>query len=148
FLPGAGVKKVQIDRNPKHIGRRTAVDLGLVGDIKATVTALLVKVREKTDSRFLEKHVAETRSFDELLQHYVEKGPGIKPIRPEFLAATTGRSVCVHPHDRSCCRPSAARSSADHIRPLWPRVASADHRATLHWSLPRRLPISCHAVPR
>ena len=30
----------------------------------------------------------ETDSFHELLQHYVEKGPGIKPIRPEFLAAT------------------------------------------------------------
>jgi pyruvate dehydrogenase (quinone) len=25
FLPGDGVKKVQIDKNPKHIGRRTAV---------------------------------------------------------------------------------------------------------------------------
>jgi pyruvate dehydrogenase (quinone) len=59
-----------------------------VGDIKATVAALLVKAREKTDSRFLEKHVVETKSFHELLQHYVEKGPGIKPIRPEFLAAT------------------------------------------------------------
>src|SRR5580700_5990645 len=88
FLPGGDVKKVQIDTNPKHIGRRTAVDLGLVGDIKATVTALLPKVRDKTESRFLEKHVAETNSFHELLQHYVEKGPGIKPIRPEFLAAT------------------------------------------------------------
>jgi pyruvate dehydrogenase (quinone) len=88
FLPNGGVKKVQVDRNPKHIGRRTAVDLGLVGDIKATVAALLAKVREKTDSRFLEKHVGETGSFHELLQHYVEKGPDIKPIRPEFLAAT------------------------------------------------------------
>jgi pyruvate dehydrogenase (quinone) len=88
FLPGDGVKKVQIDRNPKHIGRRTAVDLALVGDIKATVAALLPKVRDKTETRFLEKHVAETDSFHELLQHYVEKGPGIKPIRPEFLAAT------------------------------------------------------------
>ncbi len=39
-------------------------------------------------ARFLERHVAETDSFHELLQHYVEKGPGIKPIRPEFLAAT------------------------------------------------------------
>jgi pyruvate dehydrogenase (quinone) len=82
------VKKVQIDRNPKHIGRRTAVDLALVGDIKSTVTALLAKIGDKTDSRFLEKHVAETDSFHELLQHYVQKGPGIKPIRPEFLAAT------------------------------------------------------------
>jgi pyruvate dehydrogenase (quinone) len=88
FLPGASVKKVQIDKNPKHIGRRTAVDLGLVGDIKATVTALLKSVSDKSDSRFLDKHVAETKSFEELLQHYVVKGPGIKPIRPEFLAAT------------------------------------------------------------
>jgi pyruvate dehydrogenase (quinone) len=88
FLPGDKVKKVQIDKNAKHIGRRTAVDLALVGDIKSTVAALLPKVREKTDGTFLERHVAETRSFHELLQHYVEKGPGIKPIRPEFLAAT------------------------------------------------------------
>jgi pyruvate dehydrogenase (quinone) len=88
FLPGDDVKKVQIDRNPKHIGRRTAVDLALVGDIQATVTALLPKVSEKNDTWFLEKHLAETGSFHELLQHYVEKGPDIKPIRPEFLAAT------------------------------------------------------------
>jgi pyruvate dehydrogenase (quinone) len=88
FLPGDSVKKVQIDKNPKHIGRRTAVDLGLVGDIKATVTVLLKSVSDKTDSRFLDKHVADRKSFHELLQHYVVKGPGIKPIRPEFLAAT------------------------------------------------------------
>jgi pyruvate dehydrogenase (quinone) len=88
FLPGSAVKKVQIDKNPKHLGRRTPVDLALVGDIKATVAALLPRVRSKSDSGFLEKHIAETRSFDELLQHYVEKGPSIKPIRPEFLAAT------------------------------------------------------------
>ncbi len=88
FLPGARVKKVQIDKNPKHIGRRTPVDLGLVGDIKTTVTALLESVREKTDDSFLRKHIADTDSFSELLQHYVDKGPRIKPIRPEFLAAT------------------------------------------------------------
>jgi pyruvate dehydrogenase (quinone) len=88
FLPGNKVKKVQIDKNPKHIGRRTGVDLALVGDIKTTVAALLPKVREKAASTFLERHVAETSSFHELLQHYVHKGPGIKPIRPEFLAAT------------------------------------------------------------
>src|SRR5271163_3041292 len=88
FLPGAGVKKVQIDKKPKHIGRRTALDLGLVGDIKSTVSALLPAVREKTDGEFLAKQIAHTESFHKLLQHYVEKGPGIKPIRPEFLAAT------------------------------------------------------------
>src|ERR1700674_3321096 len=88
FLPGAKVKKVQIDKNPKHIGRRTNVDLGLVGDIKSTVSALLPAVREKTDGEFLAKQLAHTESFHKLLQHYVEKGPAIKPIRPEFLAAT------------------------------------------------------------
>jgi pyruvate dehydrogenase (quinone) len=88
FLPGDDVKKVQIDKNAKHIGRRTGVDLALVGDIRTTIAALLPKVSAKTDKGFLEKHVAETNSFHELLQHYVEKGPGIKPIRPEFLAAT------------------------------------------------------------
>jgi pyruvate dehydrogenase (quinone) len=82
------VKKVQIDKNPKHIGRRTQVDLGLVGDIKATVAALLGSVRDKTNDSFLRKQIAETNSFHDLLQHYVEKGPEIKPIRPEFLAAT------------------------------------------------------------
>ena len=88
FLPGHSVKKVQIDKNPKHIGRRTQVDLGLVGDIKATVAALLGSVRDKTNDSFLRKQLADTNSFHNLLQHYVEKGPEIKPIRPEFLAAT------------------------------------------------------------
>jgi pyruvate dehydrogenase (quinone) len=88
FLPGASVKKVQIDKNPKHIGRRTALDLGLVGDIKSTVRQLLPAVHEKRDGTFLAKQVALTESFNKLLQYYVKKGPAIKPIRPEFLAAT------------------------------------------------------------
>jgi len=88
FLPDNGVKKVQIDRRPKHIGRRTSVDLALVGDVKATLTELLPKVGAKSDTSFLDEHLAQTRDFYDLLNHYVEKGPGIKPIRPEFLAAT------------------------------------------------------------
>jgi pyruvate dehydrogenase (quinone) len=88
FLPGDSVKKVQIDTNPKHIGRRTRVDLGLVGDVQSTIAALLPMVRQKTDGRFLEKQIAETQSFEELLGHYVTKGPRLKPIRPEYLAAT------------------------------------------------------------
>ena len=89
FLPGDDVKKVQIDREPSHIGRRTHVDLvGLVGDIKSTLASVLPKVRERSDASFLEKRLAETRDFYELMNHYVEKGPGLKPIRPEFLAAT------------------------------------------------------------
>jgi pyruvate dehydrogenase (quinone) len=88
FLPADGVKKVQVDQNPKHLGRRTAVHFALVGDVKATLESLLPKVSARSETSFLEKHLAETREFNELLNHYVEKGPGIKPIRPEFLAAT------------------------------------------------------------
>src|ERR1700722_4580863 len=88
FLPGDNVKKVQIDKNANHCGRRWAIDLALVGDIKTTITALLPKVSDKRDGTFLEKHVAETKSFHELLQHYVDKDHKKKPIRPEYLAAT------------------------------------------------------------
>ena len=132
FLPGDKVKKVQIDKNPKHIGRRTAIDLGLVGDIKATVTALLPKIGDKSDTRFLEKHVAETDSFHELLQHYVQKGPGIKPIRPEFLAATLSElasddamffadtgTACIWPA-RHLRAGRTAASSARSRGPPWP----------------------------
>src|SRR5580693_819248 len=52
FLPSDGVKKVQVDRKPKHIGRRTSIDLPLVGDVKATLTALLPKVGAKSDTKF------------------------------------------------------------------------------------------------
>jgi pyruvate dehydrogenase (quinone) len=88
FLPNGNEKKVQIDVNPKHLGRRTALDLGLIGDVQATLAAVLPKVQEKNNTSFLDKHLAQTREFDELLNHYVDKGPGIKPIRPEYLAAT------------------------------------------------------------
>lgn len=64
FLPGEDVKRVQIDKNPKHIGRRTALDLGLVGNIKTPVTALLKSVRENTDSRFLVDRTRRLRSSE------------------------------------------------------------------------------------
>src|SRR5271155_3468062 len=60
FLPGDKGKKIPIDKNAKPLGRRAAVDLALVGDIKTTVTALLTKIRDKEDGTFLERHVAET----------------------------------------------------------------------------------------
>jgi pyruvate dehydrogenase (quinone) len=88
FLPGNRVKKVQIDLNAKHIGRRTPLDLGLVGDVKATLKALLPRLSERSDTDFLQKYVTQTREFEGLMNHYVERGPGIKPIRPEYLAAT------------------------------------------------------------
>jgi pyruvate dehydrogenase (quinone) len=88
FLPGGRVKKVQIDHRALHLGRRTPVDLGLVGDVKETLKVLLPALGQRSGRQFLEKYLKETDEFHDLLQHYVDKGPDIKPIRPEFLAAT------------------------------------------------------------
>jgi pyruvate dehydrogenase (quinone) len=41
FYPhGAGVRIAQVDTRPENIGRRVAVDLGVVGDVRATLDAL------------------------------------------------------------------------------------------------------------
>ena len=40
------------------------------------MSALLESVREKTDDRFLRKHLEATDSFAELKQHYVDEGSG------------------------------------------------------------------------
>jgi pyruvate dehydrogenase (quinone) len=88
FLPHKKVRTIQVDRNPMHLGRRAPIELGVVGDVQATLSALLPIVEAKASDRFLHEHVEKTAHFAKTLQHYVTKGPGIKPIRPEYLAAT------------------------------------------------------------
>src|SRR6202000_416032 len=44
---------VQIDLDPTHIGRRHPVTFGAVGNIKATLEALLPRLRQHEDDRFL-----------------------------------------------------------------------------------------------
>ena len=52
FYPqGSGVRIAQVDIRPEHIGRRTAVDLGVVGDVRATLEALLPLLEQKRDRR-------------------------------------------------------------------------------------------------
>jgi pyruvate dehydrogenase (quinone) len=48
------VKTVQVDIRGAHIGRRTPVDVGLVGDAGATVTALLAHLEPKPSSDHLD----------------------------------------------------------------------------------------------
>lgn len=52
-----GKKVIQIDARPEHIGRRTPVDLGLVGHARPTLAALLDRVGAKTDLA----HLTESR---------------------------------------------------------------------------------------
>lgn len=87
FLPQHKVKVIQVDRNARHLGRRLPIELGVIGDVGATVAALLPMVGPKTNERFLRKCVKETERFVKRMQHYVTKGPELSPIRPEYLAA-------------------------------------------------------------
>jgi pyruvate dehydrogenase (quinone) len=88
FLPRKKVKTIQVDRDPTRLGRRAPLELGVVGDVQATLSALLPMVTAKSSDKFLREHLEKTGRFNTTLQHYITKGPGIKPIRPEYLAAT------------------------------------------------------------
>jgi pyruvate dehydrogenase (quinone) len=87
FLPHKEVKTIQVDRDPGKIGRRAPLELGVVGDVAATLRALAPLVTDKHRDHFLREHVAKTEHSRRRLSHYVTKGPGIKPIRPEYVAA-------------------------------------------------------------
>src|SRR5438552_5256074 len=71
FYPeGHGVRIAQVDIRPENIGRRAPVELGVVGDVRSTVTALLPLLKEKRDASRLaqaQQHYANARkSLDEL----------------------------------------------------------------------------------
>jgi pyruvate dehydrogenase (quinone) len=87
FLPHRDVKIIQVDRNPAHLGRRAPLALGVTGDVKATVRELLPMLEAKHSDKFLHPYLERTAHFAKTLQHYVTKGPGLKPVRPEYLAA-------------------------------------------------------------
>src|SRR6201993_2465759 len=54
FYPqGRGVRIAQVDIRAENIGRRAAVDLGIVGDVRATLTALLPLLEQKEDGTHL-----------------------------------------------------------------------------------------------
>jgi len=48
---------IQVDIDPMHIGRRHPVNLGVVGNIKDTLEALLPRIRQREDSTFLNTYV-------------------------------------------------------------------------------------------
>lgn len=84
FYP-ADAKVVQIDHHGASIGKCVSVDLGLVGDVKATLSALQGRLARKTDRHFLEaarKHYAEAR---EGLDSLARPSPGDAPIHPQYL---------------------------------------------------------------
>lgn len=54
-------KIIQIDIDPTHLGRRHPVEIGAVGNIKATLDALLPRLHQHHEDTFAKKHIARHR---------------------------------------------------------------------------------------
>jgi pyruvate dehydrogenase (quinone) len=65
---------IQIEIDPTHVGRRHPVSLGLVGDIKDTLTALIPMVEAKSDTSFLNTHVEKHRNAEQRLDAKLSRG--------------------------------------------------------------------------
>ncbi|SON57277.1 Pyruvate dehydrogenase [ubiquinone] [Hartmannibacter diazotrophicus] len=83
FFPrGPGVVTVQVDIAPGRLGRRTSVDRALVGDVKATVTALLPQLAAREGRSHL----------DQAVRHYQSARAGL-----DALGAPDRRGQQIHP---------------------------------------------------
>lgn len=85
FMP-TNNKLIQIDNKPEKLGRRAKLALGLTGDIKDTLAALIPYINNKTDDSFLRAQLALYNHVKANLNTYV-KDPGTTDhIQPEFVA--------------------------------------------------------------
>src|SRR5258708_7427205 len=82
FYPQGTAKIVQIDIRPEQLGRRAPIARGFVGDIAATIDALLPFLDERSDERFLQQAIV----------HYVKTRKGL-----DDLAKGTPRTKLIHP---------------------------------------------------
>ena len=89
FLPKPGQAKcVQIDQDATRIGLRHPVDVGLVGDSKATLAALLPLLKHKND-RFLRKAQDHMKSWNTLME---ERGTRQDlPMKPQVVTHTLNK---------------------------------------------------------
>src|SRR5277367_5669792 len=85
FLPSdAGI--AQVDIRPENLGRRCKLDLGIVGDVGATIEALLPKLTAKTERKHLNASRAHYKKARAGLDELAQGTPGNKPIHPQYLA--------------------------------------------------------------
>lgn len=85
FYPSKA-KIIQVDLRGENLGRRTPIDLGLVGSVKDTAEALIPLLKERTDTKHLDSstaHYAKARaSLDELAVNDRNR----TPIHPQYVA--------------------------------------------------------------
>lgn len=75
----------QIDIRPENLGRRCRLELGLVGDVGATIDALLPKLEAKANRTYLDHALKHYRQAREGLDELAVGKPGEKPIHPQYL---------------------------------------------------------------
>jgi pyruvate dehydrogenase (quinone) len=87
YYPKPGqARTVQLDLDASHIGLRTPVEVGLLGDSQATLQALLPLLHRKDDRAFLEKAQDRMKSWRELLH---ERGTQeATPMKPQTVPLT------------------------------------------------------------
>jgi pyruvate dehydrogenase (quinone) len=85
FLPRPGhAKGVQIDLDPMRIGLRYPVEVGLIGDSRLTLRALMPLLRRNTDRTFLAKAQRGMQEWWKLME---ERGTrDVLPMKPEVPA--------------------------------------------------------------
>ncbi|HVB67614.1 MAG TPA: thiamine pyrophosphate-binding protein, partial [Acetobacteraceae bacterium] len=75
----------QVDLRAESIGRRAPVELGLLGDVRATIAALLPHLTEKTDRGFLDAAVQHYRNARRGLDDLAAGKPG-GTLHPQQIA--------------------------------------------------------------
>jgi len=90
FYPKPGqARGVQLDVDPVRIGLRYPVEVGLVGDARSALQALLPLLPKKKDQSFLEKAQKGMKEWNELM---VERGTrNDKPMKPQVVAHELGQ---------------------------------------------------------
>ena len=92
FLPKPGqAKGVQIDLDPARIGLRYPVEVGLVGDSDATLTALLPFLERKEDCSFLERAQTGMKKWSSLMEELGTRKD--QPMKPQVVAWELGRRI-------------------------------------------------------
>jgi pyruvate dehydrogenase (quinone) len=86
FYPQGTAKIVQVDVRPEQLGRRAPLDLGIVGDVGATLDALLPLLQTKSDRGHLDRAVEHYKSVRRDLDDLAKGTPGRKLIHPQQVA--------------------------------------------------------------
>jgi pyruvate dehydrogenase (quinone) len=85
FYP-RNAKIVQVDRLGEQIGRRTPVDLGLIGNVKETLEALTPLIEDKSDRSFLDTCLGNNTDARKDLDDLAADEPGRSPMHPQYVA--------------------------------------------------------------